>query len=146
MRTLQNNQVVLCKTKKHFLSVCIRLQEQGVCVADNAWAGWSSSKKETCIRVDEHENIVKYVHREYYIDKGLGVISYKLFMSEDSTWTPKIGDKVWFLSGCGLEVCSEPLTEEHNNKTDLQWTFKTRALARIAKQNLLECINKQVHG
>lgn len=146
MRTLKNDECVLCVTEQQFQTVCKKIKESGVLVFPGFFNYWKNYKQNTCVRINVNCNIIQYSNKQWYVNNGFCLISYKLFMSEDSDWTPKIGDKVWFLSGYELEIIRQELTDKYNNKTDLQWAFKTRSLARIAKNNLLECINKQVHG
>jgi len=145
MRTLKVNEVVHCKTQEQFDKAIIRLNEQGL-----RWSrefldnGFSFFNKCSSICLCNSFGNLSYDDIEWFEREKYKIISYNELM-ETEKWKPMVGKNIWFLSGCNLTVLNEPLTDEHNNKIDLQWSFKTRSLARTARKNMLKCINEQVH-
>lgn len=140
MRTLKTREAILCNSEDEIDKILKELKSQGL--KPNSFMFPANAFIDFCIGNNNGE--IDCASIKWFQCKKYKIFNYSEFIRMNK-WTPTVGKKIWFLSGCNLEVLCEPLIEEHNNKIDLRWSFKTRKLARIARANLLKCINEQEH-
>lgn len=144
MRTLKVNEAVHCRTIEQFITVNNILSKQfgkklGIEEYDHG--------KEDTVLSNDHKFGYGYDGTAWHKDHGFKIYSFEDFVDGDK-WKPVIGEKYWILLVWDITCINKRIWD--NNKTDNSFykignCFKTRKLARIAKANLLKCINEQEH-
>lgn len=144
MRTLKVNEAVHCKTAEQFITVDNILSRQFGKTLGIEVYGYG---KDDTILSYHKELGYGYDGIAWHKDHDFKIYSFEEFMGI-KLWKHVVGEKYWYL------ILERKIYIGYTTFVNDKWDkacirngnyFKTRKLARIAKANLLKCINEQEH-